>query len=893
MATSREVVDRLRWDARFDARRFVVGYREGDGVRETPLPAWDGTVPWHRVLHVARDDGLVVWDRARGVDLVTSGEALDRPAGPAPDDAFEDDAFEPVATHRFVDGAWSPCPPEDGAPGPLRVAFWNVLSDRHDPEATRLEPRLPGLLAALRAQEADVLALVEVTRRTLAALLADPWVRATYRVSDVTGDTLGPEGPLLLCRRPFTAAVRRFDNGKRALVGRLAGPQGPLAVAVVHLTSDQARDAAAKRAAELAAVADHLAARAGAEDALLAGDLNTHHDDPGGLCAAGWVDCWRAGRPSEPGDTFRPQHNALAARTSRRLLPARFDRLLLRGGLEARRVDRFAAEPPASDHDGLVVDLDRPARVDAPPSPRAALALLPPRELWPALDGVRRDHDPAFGRWPPHVNLLFGFVPFDAASDDDARALVERATARHAPFRVVLRRLDVLEHGRGATVHLVPECDPPGALTRLWADLAARFPACATRDAFTPHLTLGRAASAGEARALAARLQAAWTPVAFEARALSLLARAGDAPFAVVAEVPLGGALARWLAERGDLAADPARREAVRARVEAACREAFGPIAVEVTGSARLGTALAWSDLDLALLARGVDAPAVARALEGRLGLPARARPGVVRLAVDGLPVDVQVAPPEAAPGAQQDALLAAGGRRVGADRFRWVVRAVRAWARARRLDAQAWGFPGGLAWSVVVAWGLSDADPVDDPGDGPERLLAHVLARAAAHPWPAPVTIAEHAWSPGRHDLAPILTPAAPVTNAWRTATPSTRAAVEAELARAADLAARVLAGDATWHDLAQAPSPGAAHEQVLVVEPAVDDPAGRGALEGEALQLVLGLEAVPGVRHVRPYAVRGETPVFVGIDLAPGTDAAAVARAALPRAARWGVDG
>ncbi|MBX3472135.1 MAG: hypothetical protein KF878_35230, partial [Planctomycetes bacterium] len=231
----------------------------------------------------------------------------------------------------------------------------------------------------------------------------------------------------------------------------------------------------------------------------------------------------------------------------------------------------------------------------------------------------------------------------------------------------------------------------------------------------------------------------------------------------------------------------------------------------------------------------------------------------------------------------------AAGGRRVGVEPFRAAVRAVRAWARARRLDAQAWGFPGGLAWSVVVAWGLSDADPAD----GPERLLAHVFARAAAHPWPAPVTVAEHAWSPGRHDLAPILTPAAPVTNAWRTATPSTRDAVAAELARAADLAARVLAGDATWHDLAQAPSPGAAHEQVLVVEPAVDDPAGRGALEGEALRLVLALEAVPGVRHVRPYAVRGETPVFVGLDLAPGTDAAAVARAALPRAARWNVDG
>ncbi|MCO5169641.1 MAG: RNA repair domain-containing protein [Planctomycetes bacterium] len=881
MATSREVVDRLRWDARFDARRFVIGFREGDGVREVPLPAWDGTVPWHRVLHVARDDGLVVWDRARGLDLVTSGAALE-PAAPPPDEG----AFEPVATHRFVAGAWTPCPPEDAAPGPLRVAFWNVLSDRHDPEATRLEPRLPGLLAALRARDADVLALVEVTRRMLAALLADPWVRATYRASDVTGDTLGPEGPLLLCRRPFTAVVRRFDNGKRALVGRLAGPRGPLAVAVVHLTSDQARDAASKRAAELAAVAHHLAARAGAEDALLAGDLNTHHDDPGGLLAAGFIDCWRALRPADPGFTFRPQDNALAARTSRRLLPARFDRLLLRGGLEPRRVERFGADPPASDHDGLALDLDRPTRHEAPPSPRAALALLPPPDLWPALDALRAAHDPALGRWPPHVNLLFGFVP----PDHEARALVARATARHAPFRVALRRFDVLEHGRGATVHLVPEPDPPDAFARLWADVAARFPRCATREAFVPHLTVGRAASAAEARALAARLQAGWAPVGFEARALTLLGRAGDDPFAVAAEVPLGGALERWLAERGDLEPDPARREAVRARVEAACREAFGAVEVHVTGSTRLGAALAWSDLDLVVLARGVDLPAVARALERGLAR-ARVTPHAVRLEVDGLPVDVQVAPPEAPVAAEADALLAAGGARVGADRFREVLLAVRAWARARRLDAQAWGLPGGVAWAVLTAWALGDADP----DDGPERLLAHVFARAAAHPWPAPMALGDPPWSPGPRDVAPILTPAPPVTNAWRTATPSTRAVVAAEVARAADLSPRVLAGEATWHDLAQVPSPGAGHAHVLVVDPAADDPDdldARGALEGRGVALVLALEAAPGVRRVRPYALRGAAPVFLGLDLAPGADVAAVARAALGPGLRWGVD-
>lgn len=389
MGTSREVVSRLRWDARFDAARFAIGFREGDGVRETRVDAWDGTVPWHRVLYVTRDDGLVVWDRDRGLDLVSSGEALQGAPGSAVD---VDDGFEPVPAHRWTGEGWVPVSPDEAAvgepaatPGPLRVAFWNVLSDRHDPEVTSLEPRLPALLESLRAQDADVLALVEVTRRTLAALLETPWLRAGYLVSDVTGATLGPEGPLLLSRRPLSLRLRAFDNGKRALVGRLRGPGGPLILAVVHLTSDQARDAARKRAQELAAVASHLLRRRDDHDALLVGDLNARDDDPGGLAGQGFVDVWRALHPADPGYTFDPTRNALAARKSARLLPARFDRLLLRpreagASLEASRVERFGA-PSASDHEGLVVDLDRPAQLTCAPSRRAALALRPPADL--------------------------------------------------------------------------------------------------------------------------------------------------------------------------------------------------------------------------------------------------------------------------------------------------------------------------------------------------------------------------------------------------------------------------------------------------------------------------------------------------------------------------------
>jgi 2'-5' RNA ligase/uncharacterized protein (UPF0248 family) len=68
--TSREVYDRVRWDARFDPRRFAVVHE--DRVRgDVEVPFLDftpgGDVPWHRV-QAFLCDGEVVWDRRARVD---------------------------------------------------------------------------------------------------------------------------------------------------------------------------------------------------------------------------------------------------------------------------------------------------------------------------------------------------------------------------------------------------------------------------------------------------------------------------------------------------------------------------------------------------------------------------------------------------------------------------------------------------------------------------------------------------------------------------------------------------------------------------------------------------------------------------------------------------------
>ena len=79
MRTSQEIYHRVRWDARFDASRFVLGVEmRGREPKRVPLPSFDphGDIPWHRVLFFEAD-GRLVWDRASGLDaLDASGAGL-------------------------------------------------------------------------------------------------------------------------------------------------------------------------------------------------------------------------------------------------------------------------------------------------------------------------------------------------------------------------------------------------------------------------------------------------------------------------------------------------------------------------------------------------------------------------------------------------------------------------------------------------------------------------------------------------------------------------------------------------------------------------------------------------------------------------------------------------
>ncbi|MFI6144045.1 poly(A) polymerase [Streptomyces sp. NPDC051109] len=957
MRTSEELYHQVRWDPRFDPARFVFGlHQRGAPPKRVPLPSFvpGGDIPWHRVLFVEAD-GELVWDRASGVDRIDSTEA-GRIREPRLLRAPFFTARTPYTWDPAGGGAWRPAQEPAGtgpvtpAPGPgpgrVRLLTWNTLWDRYDAPRIDTARRRPMLLADLAAADADVIALQEVEPALLDMVLAQPWVRAAYTVgTDPRGKDVAASGLLVLSRLPVREAGLHLLGPHKAVAAvTVDTASGPLVVASVHLTSDHTENGADRRSAELARIAEGLS---GIEaDAALLGDFNDGRSGPRGPAAAlGMRDAWtevHGARDTTP--TFDPVANPLAAVGSLSGRPGRLDRVLLRSAAARVREAALRGDTPGpdglfvSDHFGVeaVVEFgergDGHAVLGVRATARTAVAWLPPHD--PAVEELRRAHDPAVRRWPAHVNLLFGFVP--ESSFEAALPLLAEAAARAAPFTARLAGVHSFGHREDATLWLDPAAAGDQPWQQLRRGLAERFPGCRGREGFTPHLTLGRSRDPQRASAeFAARLGGSGTGAGTSARVgeLAVLSRRGDGPMRVRATVELGTGTWRWVPEPVSAPEAPSAHEAEAAAVTARIARALGDGAVHLAGSRRMGCALPGADLDLVAALPGAAGIAeVRRRVEAALPEAERLRevvgarvPGL-RLRAAGRDVDLVVVATGAVDPAQAVESRAEFGEAAAialsavsdADAVRDFVgdarqaefvrlaREVKAWARARGLDSAPFGGLPGLAWAVLAARTVREAADLS-----PAALLREFFGTWAAWDWRDPIALTPRAQDPRRApdptrapdpdaipdaDPVTVLTPSAPVRSCTAQVGPGLRDLLVRELYRTWELLETEGDAGALAPDLALAAPPmHRRHAAWAVVTVRAGEPREFeervGRVRGR-MRALLGALAEAGVRDAhawpRPFSLCPDSARYaIGLGAAP-PDAAGLAALA----GRWSAD-
>jgi 2'-5' RNA ligase len=173
-------------------------------------------------------------------------------------------------------------------------------------------------------------------------------------------------------------------------------------------------------------------------------------------------------------------------------------------------------------------------------SHHTAVAIVPPEEVWEPIQVIRRRHDRQIGRWMPHINLLYPFLP--RGDFPTAVPGLAAACASVEPFAVTLGEFRSFRHAAGrCTLWLAPEPDEP--LRNLQATLQAAFPDCDDLSrfpaGFTPHLSVGQFRSRRDCESVREQLQASWESLTFTLNEVALLARGEATPFVLDRRIPL------------------------------------------------------------------------------------------------------------------------------------------------------------------------------------------------------------------------------------------------------------------------------------------------------------------------------------------------------------------
>ncbi|GMH93650.1 hypothetical protein TrST_g2926 [Triparma strigata] len=173
----------------------------------------------------------------------------------------------------------------------------------------------------------------------------------------------------------------------------------------------------------------------------------------------------------------------------------------------------------------------------------SSCSMIPPSSSWPPLQSLRADlRDAGLYRWPPHVNLLYPFVP--PQKFPQVSHLLSSKLKSFKPFRVQFNTFETFGTDKRGVLWLKPTYPdtPTETLTTLQSILSSTLPYCTHQlknGVFTPHMTVSHFSS--ESAALSAGEEIEFEGVDFLVDRVYLMSRNGaGGQFKVGAEVVFG-----------------------------------------------------------------------------------------------------------------------------------------------------------------------------------------------------------------------------------------------------------------------------------------------------------------------------------------------------------------
>lgn len=264
----------------------------------------------------------------------------------------------------------------------LTVISQNVLFDEFESDKIHSSLRWVELIKSLESLNADIIGFQEVTTPFLDLLMRTPWIQAAYHISDVEGAHITPYGQVVIAKYPFKVSYFEYSSHKRVIIATFNLNDRIVNVPVVHLTSDHGKgNLGAKRLAQMTTIYNKTvpelseAEKDNGADCIVIGDFNMGDGGEGEALSIrpDFADYWKVLCGSDPGYTFDPQLNALAAITTKTGVRRRYDRVLVRSAgfhwqplactlintepIALSLEDLSTVQLPASDHFGIMAQL--------------------------------------------------------------------------------------------------------------------------------------------------------------------------------------------------------------------------------------------------------------------------------------------------------------------------------------------------------------------------------------------------------------------------------------------------------------------------------------------------------------------------------------------------------